>query len=93
MTDKNYYYKKELKEKIKEALNELHPRKSLGEVIQQDCPVCGETDSFAYFPEIKYGRCSERMCEVGLEYYLKLMANREKDYEEIKTKIEALLKD
>lgn len=84
-------YKQELKVKFLSALDELHPFKQIGEPDIKDCPHCPEKESYLYYSEFKYGRCTECSREDGFEYYSTVMGQREEDFKKIRSQIEAAL--
>lgn len=91
MENKNHYYKEELKKEIVKVINGLDPREALKNHSFGECPSCHEENTFAYYPEFKYGICNECSYEKGFEYYTTVMGNRLEDFEEIQSKIQEVL--
>lgn len=92
MADKNFYYKKELKEKVLTSLEQLNPRNQKREVIYENCPNCSDVEeSFFYIPSLKYGRCTECSHEVGFEYYNAVMGSQLEAFHELEKKIKDAL--
>jgi len=92
----NYFYRKNLAEQMDKYLESHNPRKDLKDrkdVTRGPCPNCPSKDDFFRIPEFNYGRCTECSYEEGFEYYSEVIQNRERDYDDLQSKVRPLLRE